>query len=96
MFNCSIVAISIIKPCFIAFSAMIFKAMRHDYTPPHSEIVVKAPYNSDVIAIVRFNNMNGSVAEHRYIIAGNSIHNLPDEWFLFSDILLLWKRMVSR
>ena len=42
-----------------------------DYTP-HSEIVVKAPYNSDVIAIVRYNNMNGSVAGHRYIKAGNS------------------------
>lgn len=38
-----------------------------DYTP-HSEIVVKAPYNSDVIAIVRYNNMNGSVAGHRYIV----------------------------
>lgn len=43
-----------------------------DYTP-HSEIVVKAPYNSDVIAIVRYNNMNGSVAGHRYIKAGNSV-----------------------
>lgn len=42
-----------------------------DYTA-HSEIVVKAPYNSDVIAIVRYNNMNGSVAGHRYIKAGNS------------------------
>ena len=42
-----------------------------DYTP-HSEIVVKAPYNSDVIAIVRYNNMNGGVAGHRYIKAGNS------------------------
>lgn len=42
-----------------------------DYTP-HSEIVVKAPYNSDVIVIVRYNNMNGSVAGHRYIKAGNS------------------------
>ncbi len=42
-----------------------------DYTP-HSEIIVKAPYNSDVIAIVRYNNMNGSVAGHRYIKAGNS------------------------
>ena len=42
-----------------------------DYTP-HSEIIVKAPYNSDVIAIVRYNNMNGSVAGHRYIRAGNS------------------------
>lgn len=40
-----------------------------DYTP-HSEIKVKAPYNSDVIAIVRYNNMNGSVAGHRYIKAG--------------------------
>ncbi|MBR0500638.1 MAG: hypothetical protein IJJ72_06545 [Bacteroidales bacterium] len=42
-----------------------------DYTP-HSEIIVKAPYNSDVIAIVRYNNMNGSVAGHRYIKAGNT------------------------
>lgn len=42
-----------------------------DYTS-HSEIIVKAPYNSDVIAIVRYNNMNGSVAGHRYIKAGNS------------------------
>ena len=43
-----------------------------DYTP-HSEIRVKAPYNSDVIAIVRYNNMNGSVAGHKYIQAGNSV-----------------------
>lgn len=42
-----------------------------DYTP-HSEIRVKAPYNSDVIAIVRYNNKNGNVAGHRYIKAGNS------------------------
>lgn len=42
-----------------------------DYTP-HSEIVVKAPHNSDVIAIVRYNNMNGSVAGHRYIRAGHT------------------------
>lgn len=42
-----------------------------DYTE-HSEIRVKAPYNSDVIAIVRYNNMNGSVAGHKYIKAGNS------------------------
>lgn len=42
-----------------------------DYTP-HSEIRVKAPYNSDVIAIVRYNNQNGNVAGHRYITAGNS------------------------
>ncbi len=42
-----------------------------DYTA-HSEIRVKAPYNSDVIAIVRYNNMNGSVAGHKYIKAGNS------------------------
>ena len=43
-----------------------------DYTP-HSEIIVKAPYNSDVIAIVRYNNMNGSVAGHKYIKAGQSV-----------------------
>ena len=43
-----------------------------EYTP-HSEIQVKAPYNSDVIAIVRYNNMNGSVAGHKYIKAGNSV-----------------------
>lgn len=42
-----------------------------DYTA-HSEIRVKAPYNSDVIAIVRYNNMNGNVAGHKYIKAGNS------------------------
>lgn len=42
-----------------------------DYTP-HSEIRVTAPNNSDVIAIVRYNNMNGSVAGHRYIRAGMS------------------------
>lgn len=42
-----------------------------DYTP-HSEIRVKAPYNSDVIAIVRYNNQNGNVAGHSYIKAGNS------------------------
>lgn len=42
-----------------------------DYTP-HSEIRIKAPYNSDVIAIVRYNNQNGRVAGHRYIQAGNS------------------------
>lgn len=33
---------------------------------------MKAPNNSDVVAIVRYNNMNGSVAGHRYIKAGNS------------------------
>ena len=43
-----------------------------DYTP-HSEITVKAPYNSDVIAIVRYDNMNGSVAGHKYIKAGQSV-----------------------
>ena len=42
-----------------------------DYTD-HSEIRVKAPYNSDVIAIVRYNNMNGRVAGHKYIKAGNT------------------------
>ena len=42
-----------------------------DYTP-HSEIIVKAPYNSDVIAIVRYNNQNGRVAGHCYIQADNS------------------------
>lgn len=40
-----------------------------DYTP-HSEIRVKAPYNSDVIAIVRYNNQNGNVAGHIYVKAG--------------------------
>ena len=43
-----------------------------DYTP-HSEIRVKAPYNSDVIVIVRYNNQNGNVAGHRYIKAGNTV-----------------------
>lgn len=42
-----------------------------DYTP-HSEIQVKAPYNSDVIAIVRYNNHNGNVAGHRYVRAGST------------------------
>lgn len=40
-----------------------------DYTS-HSEIQIKAPYNSDVIAIVRYNNHNGKVAGHKYIQAG--------------------------
>ena len=42
-----------------------------DYTP-HSEIIVTAPSNSDVIAIVRYNNHNGNVAGHRYIQAGRT------------------------
>lgn len=42
-----------------------------EYTP-HSEIKVQAPYNSDVIAIVRYNNHNGNVAGHRYIKAGHT------------------------
>lgn len=42
-----------------------------DYTP-HSEIQVTAPDNSDVIAIVRYNNSNGNVAGHRYIKRGCS------------------------
>ena len=41
-----------------------------DYTP-HSQIKVKAPYNSDVIVIVRYNNQNGMVAGHSYIQAGD-------------------------
>ena len=44
----------------------------YDNYTPHSEIRVKAPYNSDVIAIVRYNNHNGKVAGHRYIKAGCS------------------------
>ena len=43
----------------------------YEYTP-HSEIRVKAPSTSDVIVIVRYNNMNGSVAGHKYIRAGMS------------------------
>lgn len=43
-----------------------------DYTP-HSEIRVSAPTNSDVIAIVRYNNGNGNVAGHKYIKAGHSV-----------------------
>ena len=43
-----------------------------DYTP-HSEICVEAPYNSDVIAIVRRDNHNGKVVGHAYIKAGNSV-----------------------
>lgn len=44
--------------------------LRFDEYTPHSEIQIKAPYNSDVIAIVRYNNMNGKVAGHCYIKAG--------------------------
>lgn len=44
----------------------------YDEYTPHSEIIVNAPYNSDVIAIVRYNNHNGKVAGHKYIKAGNS------------------------
>ncbi len=44
----------------------------YDDNTPHSEIIIKAPYNSDVIAIVRYDNMNGSVAGHSYIRAGAS------------------------
>lgn len=43
-----------------------------DYTP-HSEIRIKAPHNSDVIAIVRYNNHNGRVAGHKYIKAGQNV-----------------------
>lgn len=43
-----------------------------DYTA-HSEIRVTAPYNSDVIAIVRYNNSNGNVAGHKYITAGSTV-----------------------
>jgi len=42
-----------------------------DYTP-HSEIRIQAPSNSDVIAIVRYNNSNGKVAGHKYIRSGCS------------------------
>jgi len=44
----------------------------YDNRTPHSEIVVKAPSDSDVIVIVRYNNANGSVAGHVYIKAGYS------------------------
>lgn len=43
---------------------------RFDNLTPHSEIQISAPYNSDVIAIVRYNNMNSIVAGHCYIKAG--------------------------
>ena len=42
-----------------------------DYTP-HSEVQVTAPYNSDVIVIIRNNNKNGTVAGHRYISRGST------------------------
>lgn len=61
----------------------------YDEYTPHSEIRIKAPYNSDVIAIVRYNNQNGNVAGHRYIKAGNSA-TISTEWISLSDILLLW------
>ena len=44
-----------------------------DEFAPHSEIKVKAPYNSDVVVIVRYNNMNGAVAGHKYIRAGQTV-----------------------
>ena len=44
----------------------------YDNQTPHSEITVKAPDNSDVIVIVRYNNGNGSVAGHKYVKAGHS------------------------
>lgn len=43
---------------------------RFDNFTPHSEIQISAPNNSDVIAIVRYNNMNGLVAGHCYVKAG--------------------------
>ena len=45
----------------------------YDNYTPHSEIQVKAPFNSDAIVIIRKNNHNGRVAGHKYIKAGNSV-----------------------
>lgn len=42
-----------------------------EYTA-HSEIKVTAPYNSDVVVIVRKNNKDGVVAGHRYISRGST------------------------
>lgn len=54
------------------YSQWYGKNQYYDNYTPHSEIIVKAPINSDVVVIVRYNNMNGSVAGHRYIQAGHS------------------------
>lgn len=40
-----------------------------NYTP-HSEVCVKAPYNSDVIVIIRHDNKDGKVAGHMYLTKG--------------------------
>lgn len=45
----------------------------YDNYTPHSEIHIKAPLNSDVVAIIRYNNHNGSVAGHKYIKAGRNV-----------------------
>lgn len=42
-----------------------------DYTP-HSEVQVKAPYNSEVIVIIRHNNKDGRVAGHMYLSKGST------------------------
>ena len=52
------------------YSKWYGKNLYFDEYTPHSEIRVNAPSTSDVIVIVRYNNMNGSVAGHRYIRAG--------------------------
>lgn len=54
------------------YSAWYGTNKRIDDFTPHSEIKVKAPWNSDVIAIVRYDNHNGNVAGHRYVKAGNT------------------------
>lgn len=42
-----------------------------NYTP-HSEVQVKAPYNSEVVVIIRHNNKDGKVAGHMYLSKGST------------------------
>lgn len=42
-----------------------------NYTP-HSEVTVTAPYNSEVIVIIRHNNKDGNVAGHIYLSKGST------------------------
>lgn len=42
-----------------------------NYTP-HSEVQVKAPYNSEVVVIIRHNNKDGKVARHMYLSKGST------------------------
>lgn len=51
-----------------------FYGKNHHYSSdePHTEVRVKAAYNSDVIVIIRYNNQNGRVAGHTYVRAGQT------------------------